>query len=307
MGRKGTPRGYYMAKNGLKFCVRCGEQKPVEFFPKHRSTPDGYSYYCKSCYMLLPSYQESKRRWRESGRWAEYNRARRTAKGCGTHASPGSRMAKDGMKTCSRCNVTKPVSEFRRHRGRPDGYDYICKQCKSEVDKRYYKRNREKIITRVKDNYWQNPEESRKKRRLWTQRNREHVRQWWKQWYSTHSVHRRQKIRIRYMAVGSSTITDEQTWKMILETFSYRCAYCGKEGIPLTIDHWIPVTKGGTNDPWNLVPSCKSCNSSKGNRTPLEWLDILKLRGVGDEQISELLSRLRSIGQRFGCGDMPLV
>lgn len=50
-----------------------------------------------------------------------------------------------------------------------------------------------------------------------------------------------------------------------------RCAYCGHIG-DLTLDHVIPRSQGGANDARNLVMACKSCNSSKGDRTPAEWL-----------------------------------
>jgi hypothetical protein len=49
------------------------------------------------------------------------------------------------------------------------------------------------------------------------------------------------------------------------------CAYCGRTG-DLTLDHVIPRSQGGPNDARNLVMACNSCNSSKGDRTPAEWL-----------------------------------
>lgn len=33
----------------------------------------------------------------------------------------------------------------------------------------------------------------------------------------------------------------------------------------MTIDHLIPIDKGGTNDEWNLATMCADCNSKKGN------------------------------------------
>jgi len=49
------------------------------------------------------------------------------------------------------------------------------------------------------------------------------------------------------------------------------CWYCGGEGLPLALDHVIPRIQGGSDDPDNLVPACKPCNSSKGGRTPEQW------------------------------------
>jgi 5-methylcytosine-specific restriction protein A len=42
------------------------------------------------------------------------------------------------------------------------------------------------------------------------------------------------------------------------------CIYRGKAF--LTIDHRIPVSKGGTNDIDNLQAMCSKCNGAKGNR-----------------------------------------
>lgn len=48
------------------------------------------------------------------------------------------------------------------------------------------------------------------------------------------------------------------------------CTYCG--GHADTWDHLVPRALGGTDDRANLVPACRSCNSSKGD-TPLnEWI-----------------------------------
>ena len=48
------------------------------------------------------------------------------------------------------------------------------------------------------------------------------------------------------------------------------CCYCGKEDVPLEVEHIIPRGKGGTNAWHNLTLACKSCNDFKGNRTPEE-------------------------------------
>ena len=66
------------------------------------------------------------------------------------------------------------------------------------------------------------------------------------------------------------------TRKNILRRDAYKCAYCGRGDLPLTIDHVIPKSKGG-RDTWeNLVCACTLCNNKKGDRTPLEAkMDLL--------------------------------
>lgn len=55
-------------------------------------------------------------------------------------------------------------------------------------------------------------------------------------------------------------------WEAIKVAYKGRCAYCGEKVKKLTMDHVVPVTKGGMSTPQNIVPACKPCNSAKGNR-----------------------------------------
>jgi 5-methylcytosine-specific restriction endonuclease McrA len=48
------------------------------------------------------------------------------------------------------------------------------------------------------------------------------------------------------------------------------CCYCGSL-LSLSIDHLIPLSKGGADVLGNLVPACGSCNSSKSNADAYEW------------------------------------
>ena len=52
------------------------------------------------------------------------------------------------------------------------------------------------------------------------------------------------------------------------------CAYCGKPFAPklLTMDHVVPVARGGRSVKGNVVPACKQCNNKKRLLTPAELL-----------------------------------
>jgi 5-methylcytosine-specific restriction endonuclease McrA len=60
-----------------------------------------------------------------------------------------------------------------------------------------------------------------------------------------------------------------KTRAAILTRDSHRCHYCG--GKATTIDHVLPLERGGTNDPANLVAACGRCNYSKQEKTVEEW------------------------------------
>lgn len=48
------------------------------------------------------------------------------------------------------------------------------------------------------------------------------------------------------------------------------CQYCGKKASKLTIDHVVPLSKGGKTCFENCVAACSECNAKKGNRLPSE-------------------------------------
>jgi 5-methylcytosine-specific restriction endonuclease McrA len=55
------------------------------------------------------------------------------------------------------------------------------------------------------------------------------------------------------------------------------CYYCRRQVGPraLTMDHLVPLGRGGRSVRGNLVPACKACNTRKRARLPLEWPEYL--------------------------------
>jgi len=68
------------------------------------------------------------------------------------------------------------------------------------------------------------------------------------------------------------------TRKNILRRDHYRCAYCGRGDITLTLDHIIPKSRGGEDSWENLVAACLPCNNKKGDQTPEEAMMKLRVR-----------------------------
>ena len=52
------------------------------------------------------------------------------------------------------------------------------------------------------------------------------------------------------------------------------CHYCSRKFTfkELTLDHVVPLSRGGTTSPGNVVPACRECNKAKGVDTPLDLI-----------------------------------
>lgn len=62
--------------------------------------------------------------------------------------------------------------------------------------------------------------------------------------------------------------------KRLLCKFSNSCVYCGtklNKSNPVTLDHVVPLARGGIDGISNMVPCCGSCNSSKGASDVSSW------------------------------------
>ena len=67
-----------------------------------------------------------------------------------------------------------------------------------------------------------------------------------------------------------------QWWKR--QTAKGVCHWCGCQtgAGELTMDHIVPLARGGRSVKGNVVPSCKDCNTAKQQLLPMEWEAYLK-------------------------------
>jgi 5-methylcytosine-specific restriction endonuclease McrA len=109
-----------------------------------------------------------------------------------------------------------------------------------------------------------NPDKCKEMNRKWRENNPDKVKA-----RNLRSKHRRR------MKLENQPDVDILVWRETLELFEYKCAYCLDWATSL--DHIVPVDKGGTNDPGNCIPACTRCNSSKGSKDIGVWLKTSRI------------------------------
>lgn len=146
----------------------------------------------------------------------------------------------------------------------------------SKVKRGEYLKHGDKIRAAVKRAYAANPERVKLRVAQWQADNHAHVRAWHRRWKSKNPEAVRvagQKRRIRLRAAGADGISLTE-WQQVLARFTSGgktfCAYCGCACMP-TMDHVVPLARGGRHEPGNVLPACSFCNASKGARLIHEW------------------------------------
>jgi len=81
---------------------------------------------------------------------------------------------------------------------------------------------------------------------------------------------------IRRERAKARELRQSQWWKR--KCAKGRCHYCGRSTAPhaLTMDHIVPIARGGRSTKGNVVPACKECNNAKKQLLPMEWEQYLK-------------------------------
>jgi 5-methylcytosine-specific restriction protein A len=89
---------------------------------------------------------------------------------------------------------------------------------------------------------------------------------------------------IRRERAKARELRHSQWWKRRLAKGV--CHWCGRRVVPaeLTMDHIVPLARGGRSTKGNLVPCCKDCNNQKKQLLPMEWeayLERVRMRADG--------------------------
>lgn len=204
---------------------------------------------------------------------------------------------------CAGCCIECDKLTTKTYRKRFPEKERARQRARSEKKKEWYGNNRDKVIARVRRNYRENKARILLRGREYYRRNASRIKIRTKNYRSRPEVRQRSLFwqfsrREKLKQVHRVGCTLAQVDTRFAE-FENRCAYClSPEN--LTVDHFIPIDRGGSDCLGNYVPACKSCNSSKHNKDPLDWYkqqesytlerwrNILKVLGKREESYNQI-------------------
>jgi 5-methylcytosine-specific restriction endonuclease McrA len=264
-------RAYYLRKAGgeRRYCQRSGCEKEIIRTGKQQAWPRYCTPWCRAvahadvrdarpkppprrraclhCQTTLPPEAPSYRKYCSSR--------------CGERHRRG--LVHDALRKCAQCGA-----------GIAPAVDLLIKYCSRPCRNRAaYLRNTDAIRARTV---------------AWKLQNEQHVRQWHADYRNSHrrviTMMNRRDYKAdplpwknardrRRLLVRGDPRTRQITlrhWQRLLDSYRNACAYCSSKS-ELTVDHVIPLARGGRHAIGNIVPACRSCNSRKSARFVMEW------------------------------------
>lgn len=219
-----------------KICSKCGKELPINMFAKKIINKDGLDCKCKECVKIYKK------------QYYEKNKDKILAHNKQYYGNNKENIIKH-QKLYVQQNKEQLAKSHKKY------YESNKEQIKEEK-KQYYEKNKEIMKNKMKIYYEKNKKEIAKINKIYRYNNKEKLR-----------IHR-QKYRAKKSALPHA-LTVKQ-WVSIKQHFDNKCAYCGKE-LSLVQEHFIPVNKGGEFTKNNIIPACKSCNSSKQDEDFFVW------------------------------------
>lgn len=198
----------------------------------------------------------------------------------------------EGYRRCTRCKQLKTLDNFCKNKSSHDGLHYYCRDCavlfhaetywkdpeKSRLKYRQWNREHPKVYTpesharklEAQRRYREKNREALKKKGVeYYAKNKEHYHKYQREvrktgeYRITHAI-REIKRRAHKKNNGGVDFTREE-WDALCNKYGNKCLACGNAG-KLTIDHVVPLSRGGSNSIDNIQPLCLGCNLSKHDK-----------------------------------------
>jgi len=168
---------------------------------------------------------------------------------------------------CKWCSQTKLQSSFVYNKTK-------CDDCHREYQRNYQRlwkqKNADTIRQRNREQYQENRLEIRRRKRAEYYQNRDWNIQRKLDWQKKNPELARlatQRRRAKKLDNGVFEVTKSDINRLLRN----ECFYCQSKTAKMTVDHVMPIAKGGTHSIGNIVAACVDCNLSKNSKTVMEW------------------------------------
>jgi 5-methylcytosine-specific restriction endonuclease McrA len=228
----------------FKCCTKCGcaYSATTEFFFRDRGKRDGLFVWCKACASARQSQRKAERTDDQRAHDRNLNRA-------WIAANPG----------------------------------YYSESCARNKDKRAVQKHAVYVAdldasrAKSRSNHAKHRDRELQKQGEWRDKNRDYVNDYARSYGRAHleqaAAHQRLRRARKASAPGTHTAEDVAAQ---LDRQNGRCYWCGmKTADKYHADHVIPLAKGGSNGPENIVIACPTCNLKKHDKHPMDFAGVM--------------------------------
>lgn len=151
------------------------------------------------------------------------------------------------MKTCSKCKVNKPLTDFSFHRRYKDGYQHSCKICVNNYHKKYYAENKDKINGQSKKYHAENKDKRNEQKKEYRAGNKDKIKEQWKKYYAGNKDKVKERSKKYYLRGGKQKIRSaslKRRYNITSEEYDImyiaqngQCSICSIKLEKLVVDH----------------------------------------------------------------------
>lgn len=257
-----------------KRCTKCEQVKCHRAFPRDRRAKSGLMAQCKECKNAYNKAQyqvqaEQRREYQKAHYYAHYERYK-------TYKRAHYQANREQIKVRSQNYYREHVQRYREQkkvyrqnnleRLKANDRTRYTNPQRQEWNRAWRQAHIEHVRALNRRYYYRYVEQQRAKTRRYYRAHRIQVRGYHRAYHQARpglrALHARNRRARERQALGTLTF---QQWEALKVRYDFRCLCCQRREpeIKLTIDHVVPLCKGGTNSIENIQPLCLSCNTSK--------------------------------------------
>lgn len=220
-----------------KVCPQCNREFPLipEFWYKHKLRKDGFRFECKECTKV------------NAKKWQSENPDKRN-KAYQRYRDNNPDKVRESRKKWENNNPEKVREKYRLR----------------------YAKNPQRHINNSRLYRERYPDKSKEQRRRWLEKHPDFTRELYRRNPQKNLAIQHRRRALKKSNGGSYTSDQIQNLRLQQNNCCYHCGISFDEK-KMHIDHWIPLSKGGSNDISNIKLLCQHCNCTKHNKLPWKW------------------------------------